>query len=330
MIDLDGFSRRQSMSGRGRRALAGAAITLAAMMFVSSAIAQSTDDWKCTSMRPNIPIDERISSCNSVIALEKYGWMNKSRAYLARANAYLTKGEFDGAIADLTEVIKLYPDSPYAYYNRASAYLKKGDYDRAIVDYSELIRRNQQDAHAFFGRGVAYLRNGEPDHAIADYNRLIELNPKNARAYRSRAIANLYTGSVSKSLADLDQSADLDPKDAYVALWRDVVAKRSNMPSRLAAATGQLDMTKWPAPIVHLFLGETTAEAVLAATDDPDGEKKTGQICEANFYTGALALRRGDEKDARRLFQLAATECPKGFVEWQAANAELKAMGITP
>lgn len=318
------------MAKRRYRALASAAITLVAMMLVSSTIAQSsTDDWKCTSVRPNIPLDERISSCNLVIALEKYGWMNKSRAYSARAKAYLAKGEFDSAIADLTEVIKLYPDSPYAYHHRASAYLKKGDFERAIVDYSELIRRNQLDAYAFFGRGVAYLRNGEPDHAIADYNRLIELTPKNARAYRSRAIANLYAGSVSKSLADLDQSTELDPKDAYAALWRDVVAKRSNVPSRLAAAAGKLDMTKWPAPIVHLFLGETTPEAVLAATDDPDDEKKTGQICEANFYAGALALQR-EEKDARRLFQLAAAECPKGFVEWQAANAELKGIGTTP
>jgi lipoprotein NlpI len=311
-------------------ALASAGMTLAAVMLVSSAIARSTDDWKCTSVRPNIPLDERISSCNSVIALEKYGWMNKSRAYAARAKAYLAKGEFDNAIADFTEVVKLYPESPYAYQHRASAYQKKGDYDRAIVDYSELIRRGQLGPYAFFGRGVAYLRNGELDHAIADYNRAIELNPKNARVYRARAIANLQAGSASQSLADLDQAAELDPKDAYAALWRDVVAKRSNVPSRLAAAAGELDMTKWPAPIIHLFRGETTPEAVLAAADDPDSEKKTGQICEANFYTGAWALQQGEREDARRFFQLATAECPKGFIEWQAANAELKGIGITP
>ena len=33
-------------------------------------------------------------------------------------------------------------------------------------------------------------------------------------------------------------------------------------------------MTKWPAPIIRLFLGEMTLEEVLAAADDADAKEE--------------------------------------------------------
>jgi lipoprotein NlpI len=86
-------------------------------------------------------------------------------------------------------------------------------------------------------------------------------------------------------------------------------------------------MTKWPGPVIGLYLGQMTPKAVLAAADDPDANKKKGQVCEANFYTGELVLQRGAKDEARRLFRLAADDCPKNSDERSAANAELKALG---
>jgi lipoprotein NlpI len=48
-----------------------------------------------------------------------------------------------------------------------------------------------------------------------------------------------------------------------------------------------------------------TLEAVLAAANDLDPETKKGQVCEANFYSGELALHRSAKDDAARLFRLA-------------------------
>ena len=89
-------------------------------------------------------------------------------------------------------------------------------------------------------------------------------------------------------------------------------------------------MTAWPAPVIRMFLGQMTPAAALAAADDPDATKKKGQVCEANFYSGELALRQGAKDDAARLFRLAASDCPHDFTEWPAANAELKALGAAP
>jgi hypothetical protein len=170
--------------------------------------------------------------------------------------------------------------------------------------------------------------NASGDEAITACTRAIRLDPKYMFAYFSRGLANLYAGdALPNALADLNQATALDPKYAYAALWLDIVGQRSNVPSRLAQAIATIDMTAWPAPVIRMFLGQMPAAAVLAAADDPDATKKKGQVCEANFYSGELALRQGEKDEAARLFRLAAADCPKTLVEWSAANAELKALG---
>ena len=91
-------------------------------------------------------------------------------------------------------------------------------------------------------------------------------------------------------------------------------------------------MRKWPAPVIRVFLGQTTTAAVLAAAEDADAKTKKGQVCEANFYIGELALQQGANEEATRLFRLAAADCPRDsdFVEGPAAYAELKALGVSP
>ncbi|MGH6857829.1 MAG: hypothetical protein ACRECP_09390 [Methylocella sp.] len=69
---------------------------------------------------------------------------------------------------------------------------------------------------------------------------------------------------------------------------------------------------------------------MLAAADDPNPIKKLGQVCEANFYRGELALSWGSKQEAAHLFRIAADGCPKDFIEWDGANAELKALDSKP
>jgi lipoprotein NlpI len=61
---------------------------------------------------------------------------------------------------------------------------------------------------------------------------------------------------------------------------------------------------------------------VLATADDANADTKRGRVCEANFYSGELALQRDANDNASRLFRLAAAGCPKDFTEFAAANAE--------
>jgi tetratricopeptide (TPR) repeat protein len=274
--------------------------------------------------------DQAIADYTEAIKLDpsKGGSPVIGGGYYDRGLAYYNKGDYDHAIADYTQAIQLDPKYVFAYNNRGNAYKAKGDFDHAITDYTEAVKLDPKYAVAYDSRGFTYNAKGDYDHAMADYTEAIRLNPKYEWAYFGRGIANLYAGALPKALADLDQSSELDPKFAYAALWLDVVDKRSNLTSRLAEATKQIDMTKWPAPVIRFYLGQLTADAVLAAADDPDAKTKESQTCEANFFIGELVLQQSNKDEATRLFRHSVTDCPKSSFQWAAANAELRALGV--
>jgi lipoprotein NlpI len=199
------------------------------------------------------------------------------------------------------------------------------------ADYLQTVRLDSKAPDVRTNRGTnKELSKSELSQVIVYYNAAIKHDPKDDDAYFHRGVAKYFAGALPQALADLTQASKIDPAYAYYALWIDIVDKRSNAESRLPQAIAHFDMKKWPAPVIHMFLGKTTPQAVLAAADDRDATTKRGQLCEANFYIGELALQQGDKTEATRLFRLAAAGCPHEFVEGPSANAELEALGATP
>jgi lipoprotein NlpI len=257
-----------------------------------------------------------------------------AQAYYNRGVVWRDKGELDRALTDYTEALELNPLPKAAthvnvWVERGTIWRAKGDLDRAIADYNDAIRFDPTYSTAYLARGDAWRDKGgaNVDRALADYNEAIRLDPKGSSAYRSRGVTYLYSGHAAKALSDVNQASELDPKDAYHALWMDIVGQRAGVASRLEQALAKLDMTKWPGPVLRLFLGQLTPAAVLASADNPGAKKKNDQICEANFYSGIVALRKGAKDDAAKLYRLAADACPRDLMVWYAAHAELKELG---
>jgi lipoprotein NlpI len=280
---------------------------------------------RCAAYNDGKAGDYAIADCTQAILREP-----TVRGYSNRGNAYYAKGDNDNAIADYNQAIQLNPKDAAAFNNRGSAYFAKGNSDHAIADYSQAIQINPRDVGAYNNRGNAYYAKGDHERAIADYSQAIQIDPRNSRAYLSRGLANLYLGALPKTLNDLNQASALDPDDGYVALWLDIANKRGRSVSRLAKATSASDLTKWPGPIIRFYLGKMTAAELQAATEAPNSATKKAQVCEANFYSGEVALQQRKRDQAIQLFRLAAADCPKSFLEYSSANAELLALHASP
>jgi tetratricopeptide (TPR) repeat protein len=65
---------------------------------------------------------------------------DSAREALKKGKTCFDRGEFDSAIAALTEAVRLNPEYAVAYFVRGSAYSRKNDLDKAIADCNEAIR----------------------------------------------------------------------------------------------------------------------------------------------------------------------------------------------
>ena len=103
-------------------------------------------------------------------------------AYHNRGIAWGEKKEYDKAIADFDEAIRLDPKDAVAYNNRGIAWHDKREYDKAIADYTEAIRLDPEARRRVHATGaIAWYAKEEYDKAIADYTEAIRLDPKRCR-----------------------------------------------------------------------------------------------------------------------------------------------------
>ena len=68
-------------------------------------------------------------------------------------------------------------------------FILKKDYDKAIEDYTQAIRLDPNYAAIRHNRGNAYWNKQKYGEAIEDYSQAIQLDPKNALIYHDRATA---------------------------------------------------------------------------------------------------------------------------------------------
>jgi lipoprotein NlpI len=183
----------------------------------------------------------------------------------------------------------------------------------------------------FIGRGLAWNGKGDYERAIADYNEAIRLNPHDALAFYNRGTAQYYQGRFDAVAADLAEGSRLDPKYAsYSHIWRSLALFRSGSAdlarSELQHARETLTKGEWPEPVMELLSGQINPSALLKAAENPDARKSKDQLCEAHFYLGEYHLLHNRPGEAHTFLQNAEQECPKTFVEYRAAVAELKRM----
>ena len=154
--------------------------------------------------------------------------------WAGKANAYWSDKENRNpniTIEYLTQAIKLDPNYASAYFNRGQIYMELNQFDRAISDYDQAIRLDSsiaKDGFAYNNRGVAYMRLEKCDRAIADFDLAIRLSPNYAKAYANRGIAYKKLEQFNRSILDYGEAIRLDPTNADSYIGRGGVYDRLN------------------------------------------------------------------------------------------------------
>ena len=160
--------------------------------------------------------DIKIGACTRLIQSGRFGDKNLSIIFSNRGVSYKKKGQYDRAIQDYDQAIRLNSSNAGAFYNRGVYYDEKGRPDRAIQDYDQAIGLNPREANFFYNRGNSHQKKGQYDRAIQDYDQAIRLKPKNAFAFGNRGAAYEKLGRRDQALRDYKKQYELGSRPKWL------------------------------------------------------------------------------------------------------------------
>ena len=124
--------------------------------------------------------------------------------YYLQAHKKMDTENYEGAIADFDQAIRLKPNYVSAYLNRGYAHFTLNNTEAALADSNQVIQRSPNQGMAYLLRGLVYSLSAENiDQAPADFKRAKDL----AQAQGDRQTSQ----TAQKMLATLDDSSSQSP-----------------------------------------------------------------------------------------------------------------------
>lgn len=243
-------------------------------------------------------------------------------AYTVRGYVWLEKTQYEIAIADFTEALRLDSKNAKAYEGRANARLARLRAATAVLedrfrarliflddnhpdvvslkkyaqseggqildDYQRALAIEPSNPAAFVRSGTAWLFKEELGRALGCLDEAIRLDPKSSTAYLVRSRVWYEKDNQNKALADLDTALKLDPRNIEALQSRVNADEYTGQNDRLIAdATKLLELTPEDAD-VYVVRGNAWEE------------KKEFAKARADFEA-ALRVNSSDEKARNKL-----------------------------
>ena len=149
------------------------------------------ENWeRCAGKDP----DQSVGGCSALTQSNQETGTSLAAAFYDRGIAYAHKHDFDHAIQDYDQALRINAVYARAFCSRGRAYAGKRDFDRAIQDYDRALQIKPDYADAFIMRGNAYTLKSQYDRAIQDFDDALQINPTSADAFYGRGLAHQYKG----------------------------------------------------------------------------------------------------------------------------------------
>jgi tetratricopeptide (TPR) repeat protein len=256
---------------------------------------------------------EAIAYFTGCIALRP----NHFDVYRHRGGCYYHLGQFDDALTDWRQQVRIGPLFGPDHSNLGLALRQKGKLDEAIAAHREAIRLKPDYVDAHLNLGVALAGRGKLDEAIAAAREAIRLKPDYGCAYNNLSEALLSKGEIDQAISASKEAVRLGPNH---------VDHRRNLGEHLVAKGAFAEAVACMSATLRLYPDDASAHehiAWLLATC-PDSQLRD--------IPKSVALARRAVALARRAVELAPQKraCwnTLGAVEYRAGDwrAAIEAM----
>ena len=159
--------------------------------------------------------EDAINSFSTAISLKE----TVAELYNDRGNAYYKIKNFQSAIEDYTEAIRLKPIYSY-YYNLANVEFHAGDFQKAVDNYTTAIQLDKNNCQLYCNRGIAKLALSDLYEALEDFQTCILIDNTFPQGYDYRGLVYFRLKRYEDAMNDFNKALNLNPQSAKTYLHR--------------------------------------------------------------------------------------------------------------
>ncbi len=220
------------MNAMKRFLLAGAA---ALGLFVVAAPAVADTQWhvfdlrrqQCYNSGNNFSPEQSIQGCSNIISMRTVTGDGRAQAFKLRGDRYRELRDYEQALADYNQVIRMRGDHPGAYYRRSEIYLAQGQYELAMADANRVVDIAPDTPGGYRVRcEIRVVQNVEFDAARRDCDQTLALNSNDTAALAARGVLNLHSGANQEAWSDFDAAIFNGRREARTLYGRGIAAIR--------------------------------------------------------------------------------------------------------
>jgi tetratricopeptide (TPR) repeat protein len=132
--------------------------------------------------------DKAVELLRKATALDHKYTDELATVYQQRGYAFASNQQYQDAIQDFTEALKLKSNDPRIYEQRAAVEMKIYDYDKALGDYSEIIKLKPSEVRYYNYRAYIYELKDDLQNSMTDTEKVLKMDPNNqdAKARKQR------------------------------------------------------------------------------------------------------------------------------------------------
>lgn len=198
-----------------------------------------------------------------------------SEALQARALMRMQTGDVNGAVDDLTALLKRDPTNQAVAQIAVEQLVQLERTDDALALLSETLSANPSEG-LYRLRGIIYRAEGKEDEALADFGRALAMQPKDPISLLQRAEISLGRGDVAAAKRDLEEAIRVEPRVAgsiaavrvrcYIAVEEGRLPDAINDMSLIVEASPEESF--WKLQLATLYVQDKRPRQAIALLDE--------------------------------------------------------------